>query len=239
MIPRHWLSCFVWSLCLVWSQCWVWGSLATAQSSGAKTETTAETPKAAPEPPAEEKETHDALIALRDRILKKHDEKDIAGVLSELDESVVVTMQDGRVCRGPQEVKAYYDEKVAGPDSVVKELKTKCVIERYSRLYNDQETAVVDGRLEQEFFLRDGKQFTLVSPWTASLVKKGTDWKIASFHVSTNMFDNGVLNLFVQQNRLYAGGIAGVAGLVVGVLGGVLFANQKRSNSVPPSTKQK
>lgn len=232
MIARNWLMCVAWLSCFVGSQV-----PAVAQEGGAKTTTTAETSSRAPAPPEGEQETHDALIALRDRILKKQDEKDVAGILAELDDSVVVTMQDGRVCRGPEEVKKYYEEKVGSTDSIVKELKTKCVIDRYSRLFNDQATAVVDGRLEQEFFLRDGKQFTLISPWTASLVKKGDDWKIASFHVSTNMFDNGVLNLFVQQNRLYAGGIAGVAGLLLGGLVGMFFANQRRNGSVSPSNK--
>jgi hypothetical protein len=137
-------------------------------------------------------------------------------------------MQDGKVCRGPEEVQAYFDEKVGRPDSIVKELKTTCVIDRWSRLYNDQYTAVVDGRLEQDYFLRDGKQFHLVSPWTASLVKKGEDWKIAAFHVSANMFDNGVLDIFVQQNRLWSGIGAGVVGLVVGLMIGMVFSGRGR-----------
>ena len=206
-----------------------------ADSVGAKTETTAVPGGAEAEPPAAEKPTHDALIALRDRILKKHDAKDIAGVLAELDDSAVVTMQDGKVCRGPAEVKAYYEEKIGRPDSVVKELVTKCIIERYSRLYNDQQTAVVDGLLEQDYLLRDGKTFHLTSPWTATLIKRDDDWKISAFHVSANIFDNGVLNLFVQQNRLYTGLIAGLLGVAVAILAGLMFSSRKRSSGAPAS----
>lgn len=206
---------------------------AQKEDAGAKVESKAKEGPQQDEPPAEEKPTHDELIALRDRILKKHDAKDIAGVLAELDDQAVVTMQDGRVCRGPKEVQAYYDEKVGRPDSVVKELKTTCVIDRWSRLYNDQNTAVVDGRLEQDYSLRDGKQFHLVSPWTASLVKRGKDWKIAAFHVSSNMFDNGVLDLFVQQNRLWTGIGAGVGGLVIGLLIGMAFSGRGRKAAGP------
>jgi hypothetical protein len=190
---------------------------------GAKVKSEAKQGAERDEPPAEERETHEALIALRDRLLRKHDAKDIAGVLAELDENAVVTMQDATVCRGPKQVEAYFEEKVGRPDSVVKELKTVCVIDRWSRLYNDQNTAVVDGRLEQDYFLRDGKQFHLVSPWTATLVKQGSDWKISAFHVSANMFDNGVLDQFVTQNRLWTGIVAGAGGLILGVVLGALF----------------
>lgn len=206
-------------------------ALGQAKDEGAKVTSTAKEAAPGEQPPEEEKATHDALIALRDRILKSYDAKDISGVLAELDESAVVTMQDGVVCRGLKAVQKYYDEKVGRPDSIVKELKTVCVIDRWSRLYNDQSTAVADGRLDQDFFLRDGKQFHLVSPWTATLVKRGDDWKVAAFHVSANMFDNGVLNLIVQQNRLWTGIGAGVAGIVVGLLLGALVWGRGRKAS--------
>jgi hypothetical protein len=212
-------------------------AIADKNDAGAKVESKAKEGPEQEDPPLEEKPTHDALIALRDRILKKHDAKDIAGVLVELDEQAVVTMQDGKVCRGPKEVQAYYEEKVGRPDSIVKELKTTCVIDRWSRLYNDQTTAIVDGRLEQDYFLRDGKQFHLVSPWTASLVKRGDDWKIAGFHVSANMFDNGVLDLFLQQNRLWTGVIAGVVGLVVGLMIGMAFSRRGRKVAVQSGSR--
>jgi hypothetical protein len=144
-----------------------------AKKGGATTETTAQD-AAKEEVPPEDKPTHDELIALRDRLLKAYDAKDIDAVLAELDENVVVTWQDAVVSRGPAGVRKYYDEKVGSPDSIVKDMKTKCTIDRYSQLYNDRGTAVAAGKLEQNFTLRDGKQFQLVSPWTATLVKQGT-----------------------------------------------------------------
>lgn len=198
-----------------------------AKKSGAKTETTAQDP-AKDEVPAEDKPTHNELIALRDRLLKAYDAKDIDAVLAELDENAVVTWQDATVSRGPEGVRKYYDEKVGSPDSIVKDMKTKCTIDRYSQLYNDRSTAAAAGKLDQNFTLRDGKQFQLVSPWTATLVKQGDNWKIVAFHVSTNMFDNGVLHLYVQQNRLWAGGIAGGVGLLIGLLLGMAFARGGR-----------
>jgi hypothetical protein len=194
---------------------------------GATTETTAQD-TLKEEVPAEDKPTHEELIALRDRLLKAYDAKDIDGVLAEVDENVVVTWQDAVISRGPEGIRKYYEEKVGSPDSIVKDMKTKCTIDRYSQLYNDRSTAVAAGTLEQDFTLRDGKQFQLVSPWTATLVKQGEDWKIAAFHVSTNMFDNGVLHLYVQQNRLWAGGIAAGVALLIGLLLGMAFARGGR-----------
>ncbi|HZN36558.1 MAG TPA: nuclear transport factor 2 family protein [Pirellulaceae bacterium] len=196
-------------------------------AAGAKTETKAQD-TAKEEVPAEDKPSHEALIALRDRLLKAYDAKDIDAVLAELDENVVVTWQDATVSRGPDGVREYYDKKVGGPDSIVKDMKTTCTIDRYSQLYNDRRTAAAAGKLEQNFTLRDGKQFQLTSPWTATLVKEEDEWKIAAFHVSTNMFDNGVLHLYVMQNRLWAGGIAGGVSLLIGLLLGMAFARGGR-----------
>jgi ketosteroid isomerase-like protein len=202
----------------------------TDAAAGAKTETTAED-AAKGEVPAEDKPTHDELIALRDRLLKAYDAKDIDAVLAELDENAVVTWQDATISRGPDGVRKYYDEKVGGTNSVVQDMKTKCTIDRYSQLYGDRTTAVAAGTLDQNFTLRDGKQFHLVSPWTATLVKQDDAWKIAGFHVSTNMFDNGVLHLYVLQNRLWAGGIAGGVALLIGLLLGMAFARGGRKTA--------
>jgi ketosteroid isomerase-like protein len=199
-----------------------------AKKAGATIEATAQD-TAREQIPPEDKPAHDELIALRDRLLKAYDAKDIDGVLAELDENAVVTWQDATMSLGPAGVRKYYDEKIGSPDSIVKDLKTKCTIERYSQLYNDRNTAVAAGKLEQNFTLRDGKQFQLVSPWTATLVKQGGNWKIAGFHVSANMFDNGVLDLFVQRNRLWTGIIAGIIGLVAGVVLGGVFSRRGRS----------
>jgi hypothetical protein len=56
----------------------------------------------------------------------------------------------------------------------------------------------------------------LRSRWTSTLVKQDAGWKVATFHVSTNMFDNGVSNLQSRWAAIKAGGAALVVGLACG-----------------------
>ena len=49
-------------------------------------------------------------------------------------------------------------------------------------------------------------------------MKNDQQWKIVSFHPSTNMFDNAVLWMTVRHIAYWTGGIAGIVGLLLGVL---------------------
>ena len=76
--------------------------------------------------------------------------------------------------------------------------------------------------LNDEFALTGGMEFSLASRWTATLVKENDRWQIAAYHVSTNMFDNGVSDLMLKGNSLKMGGIGLVIGVLLGVVGVVL-----------------
>lgn len=169
---------------------------------------------------AEDQAAHDELIAMRERILKAYQARDVDGVLANLSEDIVVTWQNAEVSRGHEGVRKFYDVMMNGPDSVVVDLKSILKVDELSRLDLDRKMAVAVGSLDDDFRLRDGKAFHLTSRWTATMVKKENDWKITAFHVSTNMMDNGVLRLTVEQNRLYIGAIAGAAGLILGGIAG-------------------
>jgi hypothetical protein len=79
--------------------------------------------------------------------------------------------------------------------------------------------------------LTDGTEFNQDTRWSATLVKKkdGT-WKAANVHISVNMFDNPVLNLAIKRTGIWAGGIAGGGGLLLGLVVGAVFF---RSRSKP------
>jgi hypothetical protein len=48
------------------------------------------------------------------------------------------------------------------------------------------------------------------------VVKKNGKWKVASFHASTNTFDNPVLWIAVKRVAIWTGVSAGLLGLVLG-----------------------
>jgi hypothetical protein len=72
--------------------------------------------------------------------------------------------------------------------------------------------------MADHFKLRRGEQFDLHSRWTATAVRQDGRWLVASFHVSTNMFDNGVSNLYIKWNTIKSGAIAGLIGIVAGAV---------------------
>ena len=145
-----------------------------------------------------------------------------------LDPDVVVTWQNGEVSRKPDGVKAYYDRMMKGPQRVVDTLTIDPTVEELTHLYGD--TGVAFGSSKDHYKLADGKDFDLLSHWTATVVKKDGKWKIAAFHASANMFDNAVLRLAVFRVSSWTGGIALVAGIVVGVVLGKVF--RKRSPAI-------
>jgi uncharacterized protein (TIGR02246 family) len=165
--------------------------------------------KSVPEDPA-----HNELRALMREMVEAVDKSDIDALLTKLDKDVVVTWMDGKVSRGPAAVKAYLEEKIKGPNAVVKSYKTEPEADDLSHLYGD--TAVAFGHSKDTFVLNDGMEFTITSRWSATLVKKDGKWLVASFHGSAAVFDNPVLDIAVRRTATWTAIIAGLVGLVVG-----------------------
>jgi uncharacterized protein (TIGR02246 family) len=175
--------------------------------------------KAAAEAPA-----HEELRALRKEMVEAINKSDFDALLTKLDPDVVVTWMDGKVSRGPTEVKAYLEGKTKGPNAIVKSYKTEPEADDLSHLYGD--TAVAFGHSRDTFVLNDGKEFTITPRWSATLVKKDGKWLVANFHGSANVFENPVLDIYVRQTALWVGVIAAAAGLLVGA-GGVWLLKRR------------
>ena len=77
------------------------------------------------------------------------------------------------------------------------------------------------GSAVEHFKLADGKSFDLPARWSATLVKEGDKWLIASLHASDNLFENPVLEM-TKQWIYRAGGIGLLVGLLLGILLGRL-----------------
>jgi hypothetical protein len=93
-----------------------------------------------------------AITALRENLISSFRKGDIDGILSHLDPSVVVTWQNGEVCNGPEEVKAFYRRTMTGDKPIVREIKSDPkVLGRH--VYGDW--AVSWGNLGDHFVLND------------------------------------------------------------------------------------
>jgi len=137
--------------------------------------------------------------------------KDMSILLKHVSPNVIVTFYDGTVITSIDEFNAYYEKMMEGPLRIVKDLKTTYTINAPATFYGD--TAIGHGKTADNFELMRGLNFTLNGNWSATAVKVDNQWKVASIHFSSNLFDNELLNNVKKTNKLYATG-----GFTAGVL---------------------
>jgi ketosteroid isomerase-like protein len=164
---------------------------------------------------------HDELRKMKAQLVEAVNKPDFDAALTHLDKDVVVTWLDGRVSKGPKEVREYLDRMTKGPDRKVESFKTDPTVDDLTHLYGN--TGVAFGSSKDTFKLTDGSDFTVNTRWTATMVKDGGAWKITSLHASTNVFDNEVLSLYLRWRSYLVAAVAGLGGLVVGLLVGAMF----------------
>lgn len=156
-----------------------------------------------------------AISQLRDGLVDSFTKGDIDRLLSHLDPDVVVTWQNGEVCRGVGEVRAFYTRMMSGDKRVVREVKSDPeIVGRH--IYGDW--AVSWGNLHDHFVLMDGTDLPLNSVFTATIAKRGDRWLVTSYHVSVNTFENPVIKHAVAKTAVWTGLAGCAAGLLLGWL---------------------
>jgi len=176
---------------------------------------------------AEEDPRHDELRAMRDGLVEAMNKADIDGMLKFCHPQIVYTPQDGTLLEGPQAIRDYSNKMLNGPGHIVEKLTVHPVVDRLTTFYGD-DTGVASGNSEDEFKLTDGRNFKLKSRWTASVVREDGKWLITSLHISSNVFDNPLLDLvkgFVMK--------AAIGGFALGVVltGIIAWLMRKRSKT--------
>lgn len=193
----------------------------TRESSEPARDPSSESPVAS----SEDEEIHDELRKLRDRLIAAYEKRDMDAMLNEVADDVVITWQNGERNEGHQEFKDFYDRMMNGDSRVVMDVSSTVEVDADSVLYED-DTAVARGTLSDKFSLADGSNFTLDSKWTATVVKQDGQWKVASYHVSANIFDNPMLDTakaYLGSAALIGSVIGGLAGLALGWILGRMF----------------
>ena len=169
----------------------------------------------AQESSAMDSNTEQAITRLRQGLVDSFNHDDIDKLLTYLDTNAVVTWQNGEVCEGTEAVKAYYQRMMEGEHPVVSKVTADPeILGRH--LQGDW--AVSWGILNDHFVLNDGRDLPLNSRFTATIVRRGNEWKVAAFHVSVNAFDNPIMMLAVKKTALIMGGAGALLGLIIGVL---------------------
>jgi ketosteroid isomerase-like protein len=171
---------------------------------------------------------HNDLRALRDGLLDAMNKGDIDRQLSYLHSNVVVTWHNAEVSRGRDSVRKYYNQMTSGPDKLVESFHAEVNVDELTSLYGDN-TGIAFGSSLEQFKLVRRSGFELRGRWTATLIKENGRWLVASLHVSTNLFDNAVLNL-TRKAIYWVGGGSLVVGLIVG-----FFVVRPRKAATPPA----
>jgi ketosteroid isomerase-like protein len=160
---------------------------------------------------------HQELRKLREKAVTAFKAKDIDSLLECLDENIVATLQNGEAYVGHDGVRKFHKRMSEGADRTVKSQETTFNVDDLSFIHNG-DAAVARGTLDDHFVLTNEMEFDLKSRWSATVIKEGDHWLVASFHASANMFDNGVSDLMLKWNTLKFGGL----GLLGGVIGTAL-----------------
>lgn len=170
-------------------------------------------PEPAPDPGPSDEDLHNELRAFKDAMQAALNERDIDAIHDAVDANVIFTPMNGQIVRGPDEVRAYYERMLGGPDPFLADIHTTFEADDLSILH-DRKTAVAFGHSDGHYELSDGTFFDVEAVWVTTL-RRGDDgeWKIASFSYSSSMFDNPILDMQREYFLMYGG-----AGLVVAIL---------------------
>ncbi|MFL6193063.1 MAG: YybH family protein [Thermoanaerobaculia bacterium] len=187
-------------------------------------------PGSAPAPAAlapSQEALHDEIRAIRDEILAAIGRGDFDAIVPHLHPNVVFTPMNNKVCRGPEEVRAYFNRMLKGPDAVLKSVRFDMKVDRLTDLYGD--TGLAFGDSDAVYVMNNGTELPIRTRWTCALVRQGGKFKIAAFQASPDAFDNPILTGKSRLAALKGGGIGLVAGLLLGLLLGVPLARRRRA----------
>lgn len=158
--------------------------------------------------------THNALRQLKTTMEKALNERNLEAIVANVHPGVVFTTMNGDVCRGPQEIRAYFDKMLNAPGHIVKDVKVSFEVDQLTTLYGG-DTGVAYGSSKDHYELTDGRKLDISGRWTCTMVKDGDRWVIAAFHYSANVFSNPIVDRYKAAIWQTAAGAA-VLALIIG-----------------------
>jgi uncharacterized protein (TIGR02246 family) len=178
---------------------------------------------------AEEAPVHNELRKLRDEMVDAFNQRDVDRMLNLMHPDVVITWQNAEVSRKHAGVREYYERMLLNKDSVVERLTVDLEVDEFAILHGG-DTAIAWGTLGDKYRLRDGSEFAMNSRWSATLVKQGDRWLIASAHGSVDAFRNEILRQAAGKLLFWSGGGGLVLGILLGIAGVLVLRRRKAAS---------
>ena len=121
---------------------------------------------------AEEEAIHNELRAVKDALVAAINESDVDAILEHVHDNVVFTGMNGEVTRGRDELRAFFERMMAGPDRILESLTIDVTVDALTILYGG-DTGVVYGNSVDNYKLTSGLEFDVTTRWSSTLVKEG------------------------------------------------------------------
>jgi hypothetical protein len=161
---------------------------------------------------------HHALRALLGAVTESLNTDDLGKLQSHLATSFVITFADQKRFTEAAAIQAYRDN-----------LRRERHLERATfapvadalTTFLDADCGVCTGTSSDSFSFAGGTTVTLISRWTATVVRQNGEWKIAALHAGVDLLDNPLLagaRDFATKLAIGAALIAGILGLIIGVI---------------------
>ncbi len=167
---------------------------------------------------------HAVLRTMLTEATKALNENDFATIEAYLDPNVNIVYQNSTVVDGLAEVRAFQEKMFAGDSAVLTSYSAEVTADKLTEFYGD--TAIAYGTIENHFTFTGGVTMNLPSKWTATLIKEEGEWKVVSLALTSNIFDNPLLSAAQASAKYFSiGGL--IAGLLLGVLGTILYRRRK------------
>ncbi len=136
---------------------------------------------------------HAALRTLLTEAAEALNNRELDRLTDFFTDNFVLTAVDQTVLTDRASIKAYYEKMLCRDDSPVSSFHVAPKAEILTQ-FVDTNTGYCYGTSEDIYTVRkNGRQVTMTSRWTALVVKKEGDWKIAAIHSGVNFLDNPVL----------------------------------------------
>jgi len=167
-----------------------------------------------------------ALRALRDTAVKAINARDFPTIATLVHPSFSIVTVDQQRFKSLPEFQAYWQALFQGANAPLRSLALRPETELTR--FPSEDLALSDGTSADTYTFTDGDSRVMQVRWSAVSQKVDGQWKLATVHIGTNLFDNPVLHAATRTARKTTAGAAAGA-LVVGGFVGVWIGRRRSS----------